>query len=65
MRFCELSVKLICIVDVLIVCLDNNVMEYIFEKIGVDLYRRLEYLFGILKNVIMDYFDEMYGKNVF
>jgi len=56
---------LICIADVLIACPDNNVTEYIFEKIGVDLHRRPEHPLGILKNAIMDYFDETYGKNAF
>ncbi|ABO94495.1 phenylalanine-tRNA synthetase, probable [Ostreococcus lucimarinus CCE9901] len=51
--------------DVLIACPDNNVTEYIFEKIGVDLHRRPEHPLGILKNAIMDYFDETYGKNAF
>ena len=56
---------MICIADVLIACPDNNVTEYIFEKIGVDLHRRPEHPLGILKNAIMDYFDETYGKNAF
>mmetsp|Transcript_2603 Transcript_2603/g.9447 ORF Transcript_2603/g.9447 Transcript_2603/m.9447 type:complete len:421 (-) Transcript_2603:741-2003(-) len=51
--------------EVLIDDVHNNVTEYIFEKIGVDLHRRPEHPIGILKNAILAYFDEKFGESSF
>lgn len=38
----------------------NNVLDFVFFKIGMQLYICDNYLFGILKNVIYGYFDEVF-----
>jgi len=53
------------LIEVLIDDEHNNVTEYIFEKIGVDLHRRPEHPIGILKNAILAYFDEKFGESSF
>ena len=51
--------------DVFVDVPENNVTEYIFEKMGVDLHRRKEHPLCILKNAIVEYFDATYGKGSF
>lgn len=38
----------------------NNVFDFVFIKIGMQLYICDDYLFGIFKNIIYEYFDELF-----
>lgn len=51
--------------DVFIDVPENNVTEYIYDKIGANLHRKPEHPLCILKSAIMDYFDESYGEGNF
>jgi len=43
----------------------NNVSDYIYQRLGINLHQRPDHPLGILKNVIGDYFDSKFGNNSF
>jgi len=43
----------------------NNVSDYIYQRLGINLHRRPDHPLGILKNIIGDYFDSKFGNNSF
>lgn len=43
----------------------NNISDYIFQRIGINLHQRANHPLGILKSVIGDYFDSKYGQDSF
>jgi len=43
----------------------NNVSDYIYQRLGINLHQRPDHPLGILKNVIGDYFDSKFGDNAF
>lgn len=43
----------------------NNVSDYIYQRLGINLHQRPDHPLGILKNVIGDYFDSKFGNSSF
>jgi len=43
----------------------NNVSDYIYQRLGINLHQRPDHPLGILKNVIGDYFDSKFRNNSF
>ena len=65
--FLILLISFLCLrlIDVITGDPHNNVSDYIYQRLGINLHQRPDHPLGILKNVIGDYFDSKFGNSSF